>query len=198
MLRCRRVRRQRQLGGGTGGARPDDHGQALLGADGRHLADAQLEVVRQRERAAREDQRGDGAHLELAEAHADARARAAAEGDVGALGQRGAGLRREALGAELLGLGEHVGQVVGGPRAVVDERARGDGVAFELERLDRAPRPDPRGRVLAQRLVEHHLELAAARRTSAARRSAARLRAGRPARRAAGRGRAGGGRARRT
>ena len=40
---------------------------------------------RYREREAREYQRGDRPHLELAKAHPDARARAAAEGDVGAL-----------------------------------------------------------------------------------------------------------------
>ena len=61
----------------------------------------ELEVVGQREREAREQERGDRADLELAEAHPDARARAAAEGDVGALRERGLGLGREALGAEL-------------------------------------------------------------------------------------------------
>ena len=190
--------RRRQIGAGRSVARADDHGQAVLGADRGHLADRELEVLGQREGEAGEDERGDRADLELAEAHADARARAPAEGDVGALGQRGARLGREALGAELLGVGEDVGQVVAGPGAVVDERARGDGVAFELERLDRAPRADPGGRVLAEGLIEDQLQLGELAGDQLGGGGRAAWRAERPARRAGARRRRGGGRARRT
>ena len=87
-------------GGGPGG---DDHGESLAGADRGHLADGEAEVGGQGESEAGEDERGDRADLELAEAHADARARASAEGDVGAAGERGLGLGGEALGMEASG-----------------------------------------------------------------------------------------------
>src|SRR5204863_8796921 len=104
-------------------------------------------------------ERGDRLDLELAEAHADAGARAAAEWDVGALRQRRLALRREARRVEPVRLGEDLWQAVARPRAVVHERARGHGHARELEALDGAPRPDPRGRVHTERLVHHGLEL---------------------------------------
>ena len=55
---------------------------------------------------------------------------------------------RETLRAELLRLRVDVGQMVAGPRAIVDERTLGHGVSLELKRLDRrstAPRPPPPG-----------------------------------------------------
>ena len=73
------------------------------------------ELRKERERQAGEDQRGDRADLELPEAHSDARPRAASEGDVGPLRERRPRLRSKALGAELLRLVKHVGQVVRGP-----------------------------------------------------------------------------------
>ena len=69
-----------------------------------------------------------------------------------------ASLRREALGHEPLGVGEDLGQVVARPRAVVDEDTAGDVIAVQLERLDRAPRADPGGRVQAQGLVDRHVQ----------------------------------------
>ena len=67
-------------------------------------------------------------------------------------------LRGEALGPELARLREDVREMVRDPRAVVDVGAAGDGLAGELERLDRPARADPRRRVHPQRLVLDHLE----------------------------------------
>src|SRR5579862_8103836 len=96
--------------GRGGGPGSDGHGESLTGADGGHLADGEAKVRWRGEGEAGEDERGDRADLELAETHADAGARAAAEGDVGAARKGGLSIWGKALGAEGVGLGEDVGQ----------------------------------------------------------------------------------------
>ena len=102
---------------------------------------------------------GDCAHLELAEPHSDADPRAAAERNVGALGELRALFGREAFGPEGMRVAEHVRQPVACPGRVVDRQPRGHGVAAELEVLRGAAGPDPGGRVEAERLVDRHPQL---------------------------------------
>src|SRR5207247_4149664 len=89
---------------------PGHDRQAVLRPDRRHLADLQAVAGDELQAVALEDPRGDDPDLGLAEAHPDAGARAAAEGDVGALGDLLPVAGREALGAESLGLVPDVGQ----------------------------------------------------------------------------------------
>src|SRR6202035_250687 len=58
--------RRRETGRACGGPRVNDHGQPVLGTDGGHLADLEMEVLGQGEGEAGEDAGGDGAHLQLA------------------------------------------------------------------------------------------------------------------------------------
>ena len=76
-----------------------------------------------------EDQRRDRAHLQLAEAHPDARARTPAEGNVGALWERRPRIRRKALRAKALRV----------------RRTRPAGGARPTRSSSHTPRPAPRG-----------------------------------------------------
>ena len=84
---------QFHLGGLPGRTRPHAEDEAVLRAERRRLADLQPLAGNQLESPARQDPRGDGLDLELAEAHPEALPRAAAERYVGALRERRAALR---------------------------------------------------------------------------------------------------------
>src|SRR5215208_1301626 len=134
--------------------RAHSHRQAALRAQRRRLADLEAVAAGQLQAVLAQDPRRDRLDLQLAEAHADALARTAAERDVGALRQRSPRVGSEALGAELVRVVPDVGQPVRGVGGVVDRRAFRHGDALELERAHGTARPDPGGRVEAQRLVE--------------------------------------------
>src|SRR5690606_21343668 len=108
------------------------HLEAAVRAQRRHLANPHRAPGKALEPQPLEQHGGDELHLGLPEALADADPRAAAEGDVGAARERRLALAREALGDELLGLREDLGEAVARPRAVVHVRAGGAGVAGEL------------------------------------------------------------------
>src|SRR4051794_30853821 len=137
---------------------PDSHRKSTRWAERRRLADPEAEAGLQLDAEPLADGGRDGADLGLAEAHPEADPGAAAERDVGALGNPLASLGCEAFGAERVRLLPYAGQPVRGPRGVVDRRALGDVVAAEVERARSAPRPDPGRRVEAQRLLERLLE----------------------------------------
>src|SRR5687767_1396560 len=132
-------------------ARTHAHRQSTAGAERRRLADLELVAGQPLEREPLADGRRDDRDLELPEAHAEADPRAAAERHVGAARDLLALARQEALGAERVRLLPHVGQPVRGPRAVVHWHARGNAMAVQLERRQRAARADPGRRVEPER-----------------------------------------------
>src|SRR4051794_39678894 len=140
-------------------ARTHAHRETAARPEGGRLADLEPVAGQSLEREALPDRRGDDADLELAEAHAEADPRAAAERHVGAARDLLALARQEALGAERVRILPDVGQPVRGPRAVVDRDAGGDPAAVQLELRQRAARADPGRRVQPQRLVERGVEV---------------------------------------